>query len=141
MSQQGEIGFSASQSDVNSKEQTKDKIMQMLRERFKPEFLNRVDDIIMFESLSKSDLGKIVNMQLNQIKQRLSEKQIDIAFTENLQKYLAGKGYDPAYGARPLKRVIQNEILDELAMQIVTDKIPEQKSITVDFIEGKVAFK
>ena len=118
----------------------KEKILNMLRERFKPEFLNRVDDIIMFESLTKANLAKIVELQLNEVKQRLEDKQINIQFSDLLKKYLAEKGYDPAYGARPLKRVIQNEILDELAMQIVTNKIGEQKKITVDFRDNKVTF-
>ena len=141
MSQQGEIGFADEKQKQPSDENAKQKIMDMLRERFKPEFLNRVDDIIMFESLSKRHLAKIVNLQLEEITKRLEEKQIKIKFTEPLKKHLAEKGHDPAYGARPLKRVIQNVILDELAMAIVTGKLNEQKNVTVDFRDGKIVFE
>ncbi|MFZ5365581.1 MAG: ATP-dependent chaperone ClpB [Patescibacteria group bacterium] len=140
LSVQSEIGFADNAAKTPAKQNVKGKIMEMLRERFKPEFLNRVDDIIMFDSLSKSDLAKIVNLRLEEIKRRLAGRGIGIEFTHCLKKHLADKGYDPAYGARPLKRLIQNEILDELAMRIVSSKINEQKNITVDFSENKIIF-
>jgi len=140
MAQQGAMGFADEKEKQPSDENTKQKIQDMLRNRFKPEFLNRVDEIIVFESLSKSHLSKIVDLQLKEIQQRLLDKQINLKFTKEIKNYLAQKGYDPAYGARPLKRLIQNEILDELAMQIVTGKINEQKNVTVDFRNNEVMF-
>ncbi|HUT21896.1 MAG TPA: ATP-dependent chaperone ClpB [Candidatus Bipolaricaulota bacterium] len=140
MAQRGEIGFAEANNKASSRDNMKNKVLDLLKERFKPEFLNRVDDIIVFESLSKSDLASIVELQLVKIKERLAKKQIIIEFTNKLKEFLTRKGFDPAYGARPLKRVIQNEILDELAMRIVTNKINEQKTVTADFSDGKINF-
>lgn len=141
MSRQGEVGFADAKSKIPGKEEVKEKIFEMMRQRFKPEFLNRVDDIIMFESLTKSHLTKIVDLQLKEIQKRLEQKQINIEFSESIKKHLAEKGHDPSYGARPLKRLIQNEILDELAMQIINKKINEQNNVSVDYRQGRIIFE
>jgi ATP-dependent Clp protease ATP-binding subunit ClpA len=92
----------------------KAKIMASLKGTFRPEFLNRIDEIVVFHPLSKSVLERIANAELAKLDYRLSEKGISIEWSDAVRKYLAEKGYDPLYGARPLKRVIQNEILDVL---------------------------
>ncbi|MDH4330786.1 MAG: ATP-dependent chaperone ClpB [Candidatus Moranbacteria bacterium] len=127
--------------ELLSEEDMREKVMESLRERFKPEFLNRLDDIIIFHPLDESMLGRIVELQLEIVVNRLLKKDIEIDFSEKLKKHLAKKGYDPVYGARPLKRVIQNEILDELALQIIEGKIKEGQKVKVDLKKDKVSFE
>ena len=139
--QRGTFGFVSEQEKLDSEKIIKDKIYEKLRERFKPEFLNRVDEIILFHALTKNDIKKIVDLQLNQVKKRLAEKKIKIEVTEKVKKILAERGFDPLYGARPLKRIIQKEILDPLALKIITNEIKEGKKIKIDIENGKFVFK
>jgi ATP-dependent Clp protease ATP-binding subunit ClpB len=139
--QRGTFGFVSEQEKLDSEKIIKDKIYEKLRERFKPEFLNRVDEIILFHALTKNDIKKIVDLQLNQVKKRLAEKKIKIEVTEKVKKVLAERGFDPLYGARPLKRIIQKEILDPLALKIITSEIKEGKKIKIDIENGKFVFK
>ena len=125
---------------MNEKEM-RDKVMEALRASFKPEFLNRLDEIIIFHPLNKEMLEKIVELQLKIVSERLLKKDIKVSFSEKLRKYLAKKGFDPVYGARPLKRVIQNEILDELALQIIEGKIKEGDTVKIDIDNKKVLIK
>lgn len=122
-------------------EDTKKKIMQLVHSHFKPEFINRIDDIIIFHSLTKADIEKIIDLQLNQVKKRLAAKNIKVEFTKNLIKYLSAQGFDPMFGARPLKRLIQNAILDELALQIIENKIKENSEVIIDYVDNQVKFK
>ncbi len=122
-------------------EDTKKKIMQLVHSNFKPEFINRIDDIIIFHSLTKEDIEKIIDLQLNQVKRRLAAKNIKLEFTKNLIKYLSAQGFDPMFGARPLKRLIQNAILDELALQIIENKIKENSKVIIDYVDNRVKFK
>jgi ATP-dependent Clp protease ATP-binding subunit ClpB len=119
----------------------KDNVYEALKNHFKPEFLNRLDEIIIFHPLSKKDITKIIDLQLNLVKERLAEKKIKLNFTKELEKYLAEKGFDPQFGARPLKRVIQNQILDDLALQIIEGKIKEGQKVKVDVAKNNVVFK
>ncbi len=125
------IGFTG---DVSEKSKvTKDKLLELLREQFRPEFLNRVDDIIVFNPLSSQDIVGIVDIQVNQVALRLEEQRnLHLKLTERAKKYLAEKGYDDKYGARPLKRVIQSQILDPLAMKIVKGEVPEYATVNID---------
>jgi ATP-dependent Clp protease ATP-binding subunit ClpA len=107
------------------------KVMQLLQEQFKPEFLNRIDEIIIFHALSRLHIKKIVDIQLAQVATRLLEKKMTLTFADSIRDLLAEKGYDPVYGARPLKRVIQTEILDPLAMEIVAGNVREGDTIHV----------
>ena len=133
----GTLGFSSGNIDDEKKE-TRDDIMKALQERFKPEFINRVDDIITFDSLSRDDIKHIVELQLEQVQKRLVDKEIKAEFTDKLKKMLADVGYDPAFGARPLKRLIQSKILDELALQLIENNV--SKKVKVDFVNDKVKF-
>jgi ATP-dependent Clp protease ATP-binding subunit ClpA len=124
-----------------NEDKMKESVFEALKAQFKPEFINRLDEIIIFHPLAKKEIEKIIDLQLEIVKKRLVEKRIKLEFTESLRKYLAEKGFDPQFGARPLKRVIQNQILDDLAMQIIEDKIKEGDKVKVDVIDNKVIFK
>lgn len=115
------------------KETLKNKIYEALAERFRPEFLNRIDEIIIFNSLAYRDIEKIIDLQIEKINRRLLDKKICIRLTPAAKKYLVQKGYSPDYGARPLKRLIEKEILDSLADKIIARQIKEEKDILVDF--------
>jgi ATP-dependent Clp protease ATP-binding subunit ClpB len=113
-------------------EEKKNRSMETLRATFKPEFLNRIDDIIMFSALKLEDIYKIVDIQLGLIDKRLKERKISIELTEKAKKYIAEQGYSPVYGARPLKRSLQKLILDPLAMEILEGKFAEGDKILID---------
>ena len=127
--------------DSGSEDDMRNKVQASLKEQFKPEFLNRVDEIIIFHPLNKKVLQQIVDLQINLVQNRLSEKNIKLKVSNEVKTYLTEKGYDPIYGARPLKRIIQNEILDELALEIIEKKIVEGDSINVKLENGKIIFK
>ena len=108
-------------------------VLDVLKKSVRPEFLNRIDEIIMFEPLSKKDINGILMLQINQIKELLEEKGIEINFTEKALNYLAAKGYDIAYGARPIKRLLQKELINELATKIISGDINKEEKIIVDY--------
>ncbi|MBD3311750.1 MAG: ATP-dependent chaperone ClpB [Candidatus Magasanikbacteria bacterium] len=145
MGKRGEFGFddkkSGKQAIKKQEKLIKDKIMDSLKNHFKPEFLNRVDDIIIFSPLQKKDIEKIVDLQLNNIRPRLKDKKINIMVTEKVKKYLAKKGFDPDLGARPLKRIIQTDLLDKLAMEILEGSIKEGTKVEIDIKKGKLEFQ
>jgi ATP-dependent Clp protease ATP-binding subunit ClpB len=116
------------------------KVMEALRQHFRPEFLNRIDDIIMFHSLSRSDLTRIVDIQLAHLRRLLAERKITLELTEAAKLHLAEAGYDPTFGARPLKRVIQRELQDPLALHLLQGEFKEGDTIQVDFREGSLVF-
>ncbi|RMG80719.1 MAG: ATP-dependent chaperone ClpB [Bacteroidetes bacterium] len=136
-----EIGFGSKETKAQEKP-VKDKVFKLLRERFKPEFLNRIDDIIFFHALSEENIADIVGLQLDQVAKRLKEQRnITLKVLVKAKKYLAKKGYDPQYGARPLKRVIQTEILDPLAMMIVSGEVPAEAKVTIDAPNDKIEIR
>jgi ATP-dependent Clp protease ATP-binding subunit ClpB len=104
---------------------------------FKPEFINRVDDFIRFRSLTEDDLRRIVQIQIARLRARLGERRVGLVVTEPAMAWLAHEGFDPAFGARPLKRVIQREISDRAAVLILEGKAPEGSVITVDVAAGE----
>ncbi len=118
----------------------REETLQLLRQQLKPEFLNRVDEIIVFHSLSRQDIKKIVDLQIERIRKQLAEQGLDIVLTEEAKDHLAEIGYDPAFGARPLKRVIQREILDKLALEILAGKFHKGQTIQVDYQNGEIVF-
>lgn len=136
-----EFGFSdePKRESVNEHEM-RERVMKSLKERFKPEFLNRVDEVIIFHPLSKQMIEKIVGLQLQIVENRLAAKDIRLKVSAAVKAYLTQKGYDPLYGARPLKRVIQNDILDELALQIIEGKITSGGKVKIDLENGKIKF-
>jgi ATP-dependent Clp protease ATP-binding subunit ClpA len=123
-------------------EDLKREVMDALRRQFRPEFLNRIDEIIVFRSLSEEDIKHIVEIQLRLFKKRLAEKHLDIELTDAAKAALAKEGFDPTYGARPLKRAIQREIQDKLAMALLEGRFKEGDKILVDTdSNGKLTFE
>jgi len=126
-----------------NKESVMQRVRDSLREHFKPEFINRLDEIIIFNNLDKEQIIKIVDIQLNILKERLQGKKIDLEVTTKVKKFLAEKGYDPHYGARPLKRTIQRYIQDPMALQILEGVFKEGDKLETDLDDKneKIIFK
>jgi ATP-dependent Clp protease ATP-binding subunit ClpB len=116
-------------------------VMDRLRHHFRPEFLNRVDDVILFSRLSKENLRKIVDIQLKRLEALLAEKKIGLELTTKAKDLLAEEGYDPVYGARPLKRLLQKRIQDPLATKILTGEFKEDDTVVVDAKDGEIVFE
>ena len=112
-----------------------------LRNHFRPEFLNRIDDIIVFKQLTEEQIVSVVAMQFNKVKEMLKPNGIDITMTDAAMKYMAKISYDPQYGARPVKRMMQREMLNELSRMIIADKVNKDKPITVDYDGKELVFK
>ncbi len=135
------IGFASSQDDKQNYDGMKDKVMSALKDNFKPEFLNRIDEIILFDVLGPEAIRKIVDIEVQKIHARLSEKEITLEFKDSVYEYLAKEGYSPQYGARPLRRLIQSKILTPLASMMITDGLKENTKVVIDLDkEGKLKF-
>jgi len=120
----------------------KDAVLEELRHHFRPEFLNRVDETIVFHSLSEEHLKQIVDIQLAGLRKRLAERHIELELTDRARGYLVRSGYDPNYGARPLKRAIQREIETPMARRILGGEVRDGQRIVVDLdSSGKLAFE
>jgi ATP-dependent Clp protease ATP-binding subunit ClpB len=115
-------------------------LVARLRQHFRPEFLNRVDEIIVFHSLTMEDLVRIVDIQLERLRKLLAERKIGLELTEAAKRYLAEKGYDPVYGARPLKRTIQRELQDPLALKILEGEFDDGDVVMAEVKDGELAF-
>ena len=126
--------------DANA-EQREARVMEALRGHFRPEFLNRVDETIIFDRLSEKDLTQIVDIQLRHLDKRLADQKLAIALTLAAKQHIAREGYDPVYGARPLKRVIQRELLDPLSLQIHAGEFREGDTVTADARDGRILFQ
>jgi len=122
-------------------ERTKEELFELLKKKIRPEFLNRVDDIIMFKPLTKEEIKQIVRLQLNRVKKMLEKQNVDIEITEKAVEYIANEGFDPQFGARPIKRMIQKEVLNELAKAIIAGEVSSNDKITIDFDGEKIVFK
>lgn len=116
-------------------------VLEVLKRTVRPEFLNRIDEIIMFHPLTKSDLNEILKIQIDRVKELLEEKGIIIEFTSYAMDYICSKGYDPAYGARPVKRVLQKEFIDELAKALLSGRLNKDKKVIVDFFDDVLVFR
>jgi len=132
------LGFVTGEEKQTRMESLKEKVFSVLKEHFRPEFLNRIDEIIIFNYLGKKEVRQIVDLELKKVENRLLEKNIKIEVTQKAREYLAEKGFDPNLGARPLKRVIQKEVLDPLALRIVSGEVKGGDKVKVDFSEGKI---
>ncbi len=127
--------------EMETDEQRRELVMAALRQRFRPEFLNRIDEIVVFHGLTKEHLKYIVDIQMRRLKQLLADRQIDIELTDAAKELLVEEGYDPAYGARPLKRVIQRQIQDPLALRLLQGEFQEGDRIKVDVLGGHFIFE
>ena len=121
---------------LTSPEEKRNEVMSVVQASFKPEFLNRLDDIIVFEALSKEELGEIVEIQLARIAQRLTDRRLSLEVTDAARSWLADEGYDPAYGARPLRRLVQREIGDRLARMLLAGEVLDGQKVVVDKVDG-----
>jgi ATP-dependent Clp protease ATP-binding subunit ClpB len=119
---------------------TKNKVFELLKRSIRPEFLNRIDETIMFEPLGRNEIRSIVDIQVKQIVDRLAENDIHLSVTEDAMDWLAQLGYDPQFGARPLKRVLQKRILDELSKQILMGNLSQNGNVTIDLKDTQLVF-
>ncbi len=133
------IGF-ASKEDIAERESMKEKALESLKEMFRPEFLNRIDEIVIFNYLRKPEIKKIVELELSKVEKRLATKEVAIKISDKAKEFLAKEGFDPNLGARPLKRIIQRLILDPLSFKIVTQEIKEGSRVLIDEADGKIVF-
>ena len=124
-----------------AKEERNRRVMATLREHFRPEFLNRIDETIIFDRLDESQITHIVDIQLRRLLDRLAKQNITLSLDASAKKFLAREGYDPAYGARPLKRVIQKEILDPLSLEILDGYFSDGDKIRTTAADGHLTFK
>jgi ATP-dependent Clp protease ATP-binding subunit ClpB len=106
-------------------------VLADVRGYFRPEFINRIDEIVVFEPLGRAEIERIVDLQIDQLAERLAERKLTLVLTEDARAYLADEGYDPAFGARPLKRVIQREVQDPLALKLLSGEIREGDTVEV----------
>jgi ATP-dependent Clp protease ATP-binding subunit ClpC len=132
-----EIGKEEDKSLKTETQVFKEKVMSQLRSTFRPEFLNRLDEIIIFNPLTPAEIEKIVGIQLKKLEEKLGERGIKITIDTSLKKHLVEKGFEPEYGARPLKRLIQKLILDQLADRLIKGELKNVKKIRIGFKESE----
>ncbi len=121
-------------------EKVRDAVMAEVRARFRPEFLNRIDEIILFHRLKREQMGRIVEIQLKRLQELLDERKITLSLDAKAREWLAEKGYDPAYGARPLKRTIQKSVQDPLSELILSGRIKDGEKVSVSAGKGGLTF-
>ncbi|MDQ4145149.1 MAG: ATP-dependent chaperone ClpB [Actinomycetota bacterium] len=126
---------------ILSEDDYQEKVMATVRDAFKPEFLNRLDEIILFHRLTREDLASIVDVQLSHVLERLAQRKIELFVSDEARRYLAEKGYDAAYGARPLKRLIQREIENELALRLLDGTFREEDAVRIDATDAGLHFE
>ena len=122
-------------------EKTKTEVMSLLRQTIRPEFLNRIDEVIMFRPLMKKEIRGIINIQLDSLRNLVAKNGIDLRFSDYALDYLAENGYDPQFGARPLKRLVQKEIINQLSRRILAGDIDKSVPVMVDVFDGTVVFR
>jgi ATP-dependent Clp protease ATP-binding subunit ClpC len=136
------LGFSNTEDgkDEFNYTEIKSKVMENVKDHFSPEFLNRLDEIVLFNVLSASAVEDIVKIQIEQVKERLSQKEIDLELTPEVLRYLAKEGYNPQYGARPLKRLIQSRILNPIAGMMLSREVGKGGTVSVGVKGGELTF-
>jgi ATP-dependent Clp protease ATP-binding subunit ClpC len=134
------LGFTRRTDNSFDYERLKESVERALREQFRPEFLNRIDEIIVFEPLTKPELEQIIDLLANEVRERLADRKVDFELTAAAKDELVREGYDPAFGARPLRRVVQRRIENELARRILSGEVKTGQCVTVDFSEGEYHF-
>jgi ATP-dependent Clp protease ATP-binding subunit ClpB len=136
------IGFASSHDEKDLYAGVKEKVMTALKDHFRPEFLNRLDDIVLFDVLSHESIRKIVDIEVKKVSERLMEKEIKLVFKDSVYDYLAKEGYNPQYGARPLRRLIQSKVLTPLASMIIDTGLIAGRQVVIDIDkEGKLSFE
>jgi ATP-dependent Clp protease ATP-binding subunit ClpB len=122
-------------------EKTKDEVFELLKQTMRPEFLNRVDELIMFTPLTKAEIREIVKLQFNQVIRKLGDLNIEISITDGATDRIGELGYDPQYGARPIKRLIQRNILNELSRKILEGTVKRNSALLIDCENDEIVFK
>ena len=116
----------------------RNEVLEVLKRTVRPEFLNRIDEVIMFEPLSQTDIREILRMQIRDLQSRLSENGVTIEFTPEFEDYMSTKGYEPSYGARPIKRLMQKELINILAKSILDGHVRRDSVILIDVKDGQI---
>jgi ATP-dependent Clp protease ATP-binding subunit ClpB len=127
--------------DEETQEKTKQEVFEMLKSSMRPEFLNRIDEVIMFKPLDRKNINGIVRLQLQLLSKRLEGQGIELTASREAVEYIAEKGFDPQFGARPVKRLIQKEVLNALSKQLLAGTIEREEPIVMDVFDGKVVFR
>ena len=122
-------------------EKTRREVIDLLKQQLKPEFLNRIDEIVMFEPLTRRDIERIVDIQLGIVRKMLEENGIRLEYTDAARKWIANAGYDPLYGARPVKRTIQRYVVNDLSKRILAGEVDRSKPISIDADDKGLTFK
>ncbi|MBX3552012.1 MAG: AAA family ATPase, partial [Pseudolabrys sp.] len=132
--------FLVNQPEGEDTDKVRDQVMTVVRSAFRPEFLNRVDEIILFHRLQKNEIGRIVDIQMGRLRKLLADRKIDVTLDAKARDWLADKGWDPAYGARPLKRVIQRYVQDPLAEMILAGSIKDGETVSLSANKDGLSF-
>ncbi len=127
--------------DGEIKEGARLSVIKDLRSHFRPEFLNRVDEIVLFKPLTVKEITKIVDLLLNEVRSRLKDRNIKIEITDKAKKFIANSGYDPVYGARPLKRYIQRELETRIGRSLIADEVSDGSLISIDIKDGALSIQ
>jgi ATP-dependent Clp protease ATP-binding subunit ClpC len=133
----GSLGFLRRGDDGGGEDASHDKIERALKATFRPEFLNRIDEIITFKPLTVEDVERIVDLQMKEIQERLSESHVTVLLTGASRKWLAREGFDPAFGARPLRRALQKYVESPLSVKMLKGEVRSGDVVTVDWVEGE----
>ncbi|MBQ5690785.1 MAG: AAA family ATPase, partial [Alistipes sp.] len=136
----GALGATGTLSD-EVVESTRNEVIEQLKQHLKPEFLNRIDEIVMFEPLTEKDISKIVDIQFSIVHKMLKQSGIELRVTDKAREWIAHIGYDATYGARPVKRVIQREVINELSKRILAGRVDKTQPIVIDCVENELSFK
>ena len=134
------LGSAAFSDPSLDREKQKEAVLDEVRGTFRPEFVNRVDEIVVFDPLGRDEIRQIVDIQLRGLQRRLAERKLTVTLTDAARDYLSNKGYDPAFGARPLKRLIQREIQDPLALKLLAGEIHDGDTVEIDAQDGGLVF-
>jgi ATP-dependent Clp protease ATP-binding subunit ClpB len=126
---------------THDQEAMRERVMEAVRQHFRPEFLNRIDELVIFEPLSREQIGEIVEIQLKRVSDRLADRNIELRITPAAREWLGNRGYDPVYGARPLKRLVQREVLDSLAMKLLNGELHDGEVVTIDSSPAGLTFQ
>jgi ATP-dependent Clp protease ATP-binding subunit ClpC len=140
MKRQGVMGFGANQRDDSKYDVMKEKILEEAKKVLKPEFINRLDDLIVFRPLAKPELFRIVDLEISKVVDRIKAKEITIELEESAKAFLAEKGYDPDYGARPMRRAVERYLEDPMAEELLRGNIKSGDTLKVSAVDGKLAF-
>jgi ATP-dependent Clp protease ATP-binding subunit ClpC len=135
------LGFTRRTENTYDYERLKQSVENALREHFRPEFLNRIDEVIIFEPLTRAELMQIVDLLADEVRERLEDRTVDFELTPAAKEELVREGYDPAFGARPLRRVVQRRIENELARRMLSGEVQQGQCVTVDFADGEYRFR